>query len=195
MMGKIKNYRHFCVDVGDEAQVKGMFFEIQKIYGKLDILINNAGIPHGNLAIFTPASLAQKMFNTNLLGTFLVCREAAKLMQGHPPGRIINMASATVPLKLEGESLYIASKMGVLGLTQVLAKELAPFRITVNAVGPTPIKTDFIQSIPKEKIRDLIDRQSIKRMGELRDVSNVIDFFIRPESDFITGQVIYLGGV
>lgn len=80
-------------------------------------------------------------------------------------------------------------------MTEVLARELAQFGITVNAVGPTPVKTDLIRSVPPQKIEDLIRRQAIPRLGEFRDISNVIDFFIRPESDFVTGAVIYLGGV
>ena len=110
-------------------------------------------------------------------------------------GRIVNFATIATPLKLEGEAIYAASKAGVISLTQILARELADFGITVNAIGPTPIQTDLIRSVPKEKLDAVINRQAIHRFGELRDVSNVIDFFIRPESDFVTGQVIYLGGV
>src|SRR5215210_6311223 len=110
-------------------------------------------------------------------------------------GRIINFTTVATPLKLEGEAVYAASKAAVINFTQIIAGELAPFGITVNAVGPTPISTDLIKSVPPEKIERLVERQAIKRLGELRDVSNVIDFFIRPESDFITGQVVFLGGV
>ena len=76
-----------------------------------------------------------------------------------------------------------------------VARELAEFGITVNAVGPTPVKTDLIQAIPQEKIETLLECQAIHRFGEFRDIANVIDFFIRSESDFITGQVIFLGGI
>jgi 3-oxoacyl-[acyl-carrier protein] reductase len=76
-----------------------------------------------------------------------------------------------------------------------MARELAPLGITVNAVGPTPVKTDLIRSVPQEKMDSLIRRQAIQRFGEFGDVANVIDFFIRPESSFITGQTLYLGGV
>jgi len=83
----------------------------------------------------------------------------------------------------------------VLSLTQVLAREFAPFGITVNAIGPTPVDTDLIRAVPKPKIEALVERQAVKRMGTVADVDNVIDFFLKPESSFVTGQVIYLGGV
>ena len=116
-------------------------------------------------------------------------------MRKRKSGRIVNLASVAVPLKLEGEAVYAASKAAVLTFTQVAAKELASFGITVNAVGPTPIQTDLIKAVPPEKIEKLISLQAIPRPGKLEDVSNVIDFFIQPESNFITGQVIFLGGV
>ncbi len=91
--------------------------------------------------------------------------------------------------------MYAASKASVVSLTRVLAREVAALNITVNAVGPTPIQTDLIRSVPKDKMDALLARYPLSRLGRLEDISNVIDFFIRPESDFITSQVIYLGGV
>ena len=191
----LKNYHHFCLDVADEAQVKQLFVEIRKQYNRLDILINNAGIASMNHILLTPLATVHKILNTNFIGTFLFCRESAKLMQKNKYGRIVNFATVAVPLKLEGEAVYAASKSAIVSLTEVLARELAEFGITVNAVGPTPIETDLIRSVPKEKIDSIIQRQAVHRLGKFTDVSNVIDFFIKPESDFITGQVIYLGGV
>ncbi len=133
--------------------------------------------------------------NTNFTGTFLFCREGARLMKKNNFGRIINLTTVAVPLKLEGEAVYSASKAAINSLTQILGKELAEFGITVNAIGPTPIKTDLIRNIPKKKIESLIGSLAIKRYGEIRDVINVIDFFIKPESDYLTSQIIYLGGV
>ena len=97
--------------------------------------------------------------------------------------------------QLDGESVYASSKAAVGTLTEILAKELGSFGITVNAIGPTPIDTDLIRAVPKEKINDLLLKQSIQRMGTVDDVINVIDFFLSDRSSFITGQKIYLGGV
>jgi len=190
-----ENYRHFPVNVSHEIPVKEMFAEIYRDYGRLDVLLNNAGIASMNHILLTPVETARRILETNFIGTFLLCREAAKLMRKQKFGRIVNLASVAVPLKLEGEAVYAASKAAILSFTQIAAKELAPFNITVNAVGPTPIDTDLIRGVPEEKIEKLISLQTIPRLGKLADVSNVIDFFIQPESDFITGQVIFLGGV
>ena len=190
-----ESYRHFCLDVSDEAAVRQMFAEISSQHGRLDVLINNAGIASMNHALLMPTKTAREIFETNFLGTFLMCREAARLMRKHGYGRIINFATVATPLKLEGEAVYAASKAAVINFTQIIAREFAEFGITANVVAPTPIQTDLIKSVPEDKLIELLKRQAIKRPGELRDVSNVIDFFIRPESDFITGQVLFLGGV
>ena len=193
--GELPNYRHYCLDVGDEPAVKKMFSEIRKQEGRLDVLINNAGVASMNHSLLTPISAVHKIMETNFTGTFLFCREAARLMQLHRYGRIVNFATIAVPLKVEGEAVYAASKAAVICLTQILAREFAEFGITVNAIGPTPIKTDLIRGVSPEKLEALIQRQAIKRYGEVRDVTHVIDFFVQPASDFVTGQVIFLGGV
>jgi 3-oxoacyl-[acyl-carrier protein] reductase len=172
-----------------------LFAEVRREYGQLDVLINNAGIASMNHTILTPTATVRKIFETNVTGSFLFCREAAKLMMQKKFGRIVNFATVATPLRLEGEAIYAASKAAIVSLTQILARELATWNITVNAVGPTPIQTDLIGSVPKEKIDALLNRQAIPRLGEFCDVTNVIDFFLRPESSFVTGQVIYLGGV
>jgi 3-oxoacyl-[acyl-carrier protein] reductase len=193
--GDLPNYRHHCLDVVDEPEVKRMFSEIRKHEGRLDILINNAGVASMNHSLLTPIATVNSIMETNFTGTFLFCREAARLMQLNRYGRIVNFTTVAVPLKLEGEAVYAASKAAVISLTQILAREFADFGITVNAVGPTPIKTDLIRGVPSEKLDALIARQAIKRYGELRDVIHVVDFFLQPASDFVTGQVIFLGGV
>lgn len=188
-------YAHYCLDVADENAIHRMFADISTKTGRLDVLINNAGIASMNHILLTSPAKAREIVETNFIGTFLMCREAARLMKKNQFGRIVNLVSVATPLKLEGEAVYAASKAAVISFTQVVAKELASFGITVNAIGPTPIETDLIKSVPREKLDQLISLQAIKRPGTFGDVANVVDFLIRPESDFITGQIIFLGGV
>ncbi len=192
---QLKNYQHFCLDICDEKAVLKMFNQIRKTFGRLDILINNAGVASMNHSLLTNLDTVQRLLNTNVLGTFLFCREATKLMQRNSFGRIVNFSTVATPFKLEGEAVYASSKAAVINLTQILARELADYQITVNAIGPTPVRTDLIKSVPLKKLENLIKRQAIPRFGEFCDIVNVIDFFIKKESNFITGQVIYLGGV
>ena len=190
-----KNYTHFKIDITDEKQVVNAFSKIRKMINGKFYLINNAGVASMNHSLTTPGISVEKIFKTNFLGTFLFCRESAKIMKKNNFGRIVNLTSIATPLSLEGESVYAASKSSVNSLTKTLSKEYADFGITVNAIGPTPIDTNLIKNIPQDKIANLISKLTLKRMGVFQDVSNVIDFYLKDESNYITGQTIYLGGV
>lgn len=190
-----ENYRHFELDITDEKAVVIMVRAIKKEFKKIDILINNAGIASMNHILTTSNESISKLFNTNFLGTFLFTREVAKVMMKEKYGRVINFSTVAKPLRLEGEAVYAASKAAIESFTQTASKELSSFNITVNAIGPTPIETDLIKAVPKDKIEDLLNKQTIKRFGTFEDIINVIDFFIDDRSSFITGQIIYLGGV
>lgn len=190
----LEGYHHLEVDVSNEQQVKEAVAQIRRSHGRLDVVVNNAGIASLNHFLMVPASTVDRVIATNFRGPWLVSREAAKLMMRARYGRIINLTTVAVPMRIRGEALYAASKAAVETMTRILAHELGEFGITVNAVGPTPIDTDLIQNVRAASIQAIVDSLAIKRKGQPKDVMNVIDFLIRPESDYVTGQVIYLGG-
>lgn len=189
------NYIHKCLDVSDEKMVIDFVREVKTFYGRIDVLINNAGIAAMNHMLTIPTKTVNAIFQTNFMGAFLFSREVAKIMVRQKHGRIINFSTVAVPLSLNGEMAYAASKAAVVKMTEIAAKELAPYGITVNAVGPTPVLTDLIKNIPEDKIKNLLGMQALKRFGTVEDVRNVIEFYINDKSNFITGQTIYLGGV
>jgi 3-oxoacyl-[acyl-carrier protein] reductase len=191
---ELENYTHHLADVTSEVDVRRMMTSIRRRHNRLDVLVNNTGIASMNHTVLMPLENAARIMNTNFLGTFLMCRESAKLMRTQKRGRIINLGSIAVPMRLAGESVYAASKSAITTFTQILAGELAGWGITCNVVSPAPIETDLIRSVPPEKIQHILDRLPISRLGRYEDVAHVVDFFAHPSSDAVTGQVIYLGG-
>ena len=192
----LPNYSHYICDITEEKQVKEMLRDIKKNNGHIDILINNAGV---NLTL-QPTMLvsyqnALKTVEINLLGTFLMCREVARLMMKNSFGRIINFSSMAVKHKVEGEAIYTASKAAIISFTRVLAKEVYPLGITCNVVSPSAIDTDLMNGIKEDALNNVLLRNAVKSKGKMEDVSNTVDWLIKPESDAITGQVVYLGGV
>lgn len=189
------NYRHYQVDITSSQEVTDFFFTLRKDVKQLDVIINNAGVASMNAFALTPVESFQKTFDINVQGTFLFCQKGLGLLKKSPHPRIINMTTVAVPLRLEGEAVYSASKSAVEMLTRVVAKEYGRFGITCNAIGPSPIDTALIKGVPKHKIDELVGKQSIKKMATPADVINVAEFYLRPESDMISGQVVYLGGI
>ena len=190
-----EKYKHFMLDVSHEKSVVSMVSEVFKKHKSIDVLINNAGIASMNSFLLTPAEGAIAIFETNVFGGFLFCREVGKCMVRQKSGRIVNLSTVASPLRIEGEAMYASSKAAVEKMTEILARELGHTGVTVNAAGPTPVDTDLISRVSGDKIESLIARQAIPRKGTLEDVVHAIDFFVDPKSDFVTGQILYLGGV
>ena len=189
-----ENYRHYIADVRSEEQTAEFAAKVRKEFKHVDALINNTGIAHINHFMMTPIETAKNVMDVNYFGSLMCTRAFINLLKRSDHPRIVNFSSVAVPFHLEGELAHSSSKAAIENMTKVLAREVSDFKITVNAIGPSPVNTDLIRGIPEEKIKALLDRQVIHRLGTFNDIINVIDFYLRPESDFITGQVIYLGG-
>lgn len=188
-------YYHFTADVTDEKAMIQFAREVKAKVNNIDALINNAGVASMNHFFMTPLETAKNVMNVNYFGTFSAIRAFLNLLKKSKHARIVNFSSVAVPLSLEGELAYSSSKSAIETLTRILAKEISALRITVNAVGATPIPTDLIAKVPQEKLEKILAAQAINRFGTVSDVINVVEFFLSPKSDFITGQVIYLGGI
>ena len=168
---------------------------ISKEHRKIDIVINNAAVLTSQYAMILPFSNAVDMVNVNLLGTFFVSREAAKLMRKNGFGRIINIGSMAASLEPMGDSIYAASKAGINTLANVMAKEFSQYNITCNTIGITAIETDMLNQLPRHKIDEIIAKLPIPRYAVPNDIFNVVDFFASENSSYVTAQVIYLGGI
>ena len=182
------------LDVSNTEEVKKVFSEIKKEFGKIDILINNAGITRDGLMIRMKDEDWDSVIAINLKGVFLCSREAIKDMSQRRYGRIVNVSSVAAFMGNPGQANYSASKAGIIGLTKTAAKEYASRGITVNAVAPGFIETAMTDVLPenvKEEIKKLIP---LGRFGTVEDVSNAVVFLASPESGYITGQVIHVNG-
>jgi 3-oxoacyl-[acyl-carrier protein] reductase len=188
-------YSHIQVDVGDPTSVQKGFVALKKISDSVNIVINNAAVLTSQYAMIMPPAQAQAMISTNLMGAFMVSREASKLMRKSKWGRIINIGSMAASLEPIGDSVYAACKAGLTTLANVMAKELAPLNITCNTLSITAIKTDMLSQLPQDKIDDLIASLPIPRYAEPDDIFNIIDFLASERSSYITAQNIYMAGV
>lgn len=180
-------------DISSEDEILELFRKIQQGYQRLDVLVNNAGIIRDNMIWNMPAEDFDLVINVNLKGTWLMCREAAKIMKEQNSGRIVNIASRAW-LGNSGQSNYSASKAAVVGMTRVLALELGKYDVCVNAVAPGLIDTPLTQKLKEEILRKLIDAQPTKAIGKAADVANAVAFLASDKTQFITGQTIYVDG-
>lgn len=180
-------------DICKEKTVLSLFEKIIKDYKKIDVLVNNAGIIRDNMIWNMTVEDFDMVMNINLRGTWLMCREAAKIMKKQNEGRIINIASRAW-LGNRGQSNYSASKAGIVALTRVLALELGKHNVLVNAVAPGLIDTPLTQKLEKDVLQKLIEAQPTKSMGKPEDVANMVAFLASEKTQFITGQTIYVDG-
>ena len=163
-------------------------------YGRLDLLVNNAGITRDGLLIRMKDDDWDRVMEVNLRGAFLVTRAAAKLMVRQRSGRIINIASTAGAMGNPGQVNYSAAKAGLIGFTKATARELAHWGILVNAVAPGLIETDMAAAIPAAAREALLEQVPLKRIGSAREVAEMVGFLAGDGAAYVTGQVFHVNG-
>ena len=181
-------------DVADHAAVEALIAAIVAQDGRLDVVVNNAGIARDQLILRMKPEDFDAVIATNLRGTWSVCRCAAKPMLKQRGGRIINLSSVVAEMGNPGQSNYAASKGGVEALTRSLAREIGSRSVTVNAVAPGFIDTDMTRDLSEDAKRALSERIPLGRLGTAADVAGVVRFLASDAAAYVTGQVIHVNG-
>lgn len=181
-------------DVSNYEDCERFIKEAIEEFGKVDVLVNNAGITKDNLLMRMKKEDFDDVLNVNLVGTFNVTKNVIPYMMKARKGRIINISSVVGVAGNAGQTNYSASKAGIIGFTKSLAKEVASRNILVNAVAPGFIETNMTDVLKDEIKENIAKSIPLKRMGNAKDVANVVKFLASEESSYITGQVINVDG-
>jgi 3-oxoacyl-[acyl-carrier protein] reductase len=182
------------LDVTSSADVEALFKKIMSEQGRLDILINNAGITKDGLMMRMKDSDWDAVLDTNLKGSFICLREASKIMTKARYGRVVNISSVVGEMGNPGQANYCASKAGLFGLTKSAARELAKRNITINAVAPGFIETDMTSALPEKGREALLQNIPMERLGSVDDIAHAVCFLVSPQAGYITGQVLSVNG-
>lgn len=189
--GSAKTYK--C-DVRDSSEITSAIEAIERDFGEISVLVNNAGISEQKLLTDITDSDWENMISTNLSGTFYFCRAVLPYFVHRKSGRIINISSMWGETGGSCEVHYSAAKAGLIGLTKALAKEVAPSGITVNAVSPGVINTEMVTKLGKDTVDMLREEIPVMRLGTPEDVANAVSFLADDKSSYITGQIISVNG-
>lgn len=181
-------------DVTDETASKSAIMQIKREQGRLDVLVNNAGIMQDNVIGMISYELMKKVFDVNVFAVLQITQLAAKLMMRQRSGSIVNISSIVGSEGSAGQTVYSASKGAVAAMTKAASKELSPYGIRVNAVAPGLINTDLFRAIGEKKIQENLSHVRMGRLGEPIDVANVITFLASDMSAYVTGEIIGVDG-
>lgn len=184
----------YACDIADSVQVAQTMAEILRVYHRVDVLVNNAGISHIGLFTDTTEDDWRSMFAVNVDGAYRVTREAAKGMISRGQGAIVNIGSMWGEVGASCEAAYSAGKAAIIGLTKALAKELGPSGIRVNCVTPGVIDTDMNAALDDQTRRELAEETPLGRLGTPDEVAKAVWFLCGDDASFITGQVLGVNG-
>jgi 3-oxoacyl-[acyl-carrier protein] reductase len=189
--GKAISHR---ADVSKLEEVNRMVEEINKQFGRINILINNAGLNIDKYLMIMNEEEWDKVIDVNLKGTFNCSKAVSRVMIGQRSGNIVNISSVSAISGVAGQTNYSAAKGGIISFTKSLARELAPFGIRVNALTPGLIDTEMVSKMPKKMLDRVLEMTPLKRVGKSEEVAKVVVFLASEEAGYITGQVIKIDG-
>ncbi len=181
-------------NVADAEEAQSLIDATQEAFGRVDVLVNNAGITRDGLLVRMKEEDFDSVINVNLKGAFNCCKAAAQRMMKQRFGRIVSLASVVGIAGNAGQANYAASKAGIIGLTKSIAKELAPRNITANAVAPGFIVSDMTNKLSDKQRAEIESRIAAKRFGQPEDVAAVVRFLASDEAGYVTGQVVAIDG-
>ncbi len=181
-------------DTSDIKQVQDMFRAAHKEFGRLDVLVNNAGVVNDAYLLMLNCESLQKSLDINIKGYFNCAQQAALKMMKNKSGKIINISSVSSVHSLVGQSVYSATKGAVNSMTATLAKELAPYGIQVNAVAPGFVETEMIDAVPEDKLKEYLDVIPMKRFAKPEEIAETVSLLADGSLSYMTGQVLILDG-
>ena len=184
----------YKADVSDPEQVKAMFKDIADEYGKIDVLVNNAGIVKDEYLLMLTTETLDKCLDLNIKGYLYCAQQAVLKMFCQKSGVIVNMSSVSAKMALAGQSVYSATKGAVNSMTQTMAKELARYGIRVNAVAPGFVLTEMVDQLPEDKKKEYIKAVPMGRFADVSEVADVVSFLCSDDARYITGQSIVVDG-
>lgn len=182
------------LEVSDFEATQSFFKDLVGRHGRIDGLVNNAGVTADNLLLRMKEAEWDRVMNVNLKGAFNCARAAARYMVKARAGRIVNLTSVVAVTGNPGQSNYAASKAGIIGFTRALSQELASRTITVNAVAPGFIDTEMTAGLPGKVREELLSRVPLGRLGTVEEVASIVSFLLSGDAGYITGQVIHVNG-
>ena len=184
----------YKADVSDLNQVKDMFKFVSDTYGRVDVLVNNAGIVRDEYLLMLTQENLDKCLDLNIKGYFYCAQQAALKMFSQKSGVIVNMSSVSSKMALAGQSVYSATKGAVNSMTQTMAKELARKKIRVNAVCPGFVQTEMVDQLPEDKKKEYLKEVPLGRFADVDVVAGLVSFLCSDDASYITGQAIVLDG-